>query len=110
MPAREPLRVPHPDTGAGQAQTREQALRLRLEQRRLALLDEMRQYPAPIAGCDQQFNWLLDQCAHVQTQLQRLDAVCAGATTPEQLAEQLEAFDPEGQPRESYPHDTVHSR
>ena len=87
----------------------EAQIRTRLEQRRLAVADEIRHYPSPIAGCDQQFNWLLDEYAHVRAQLQRLEAVCSEACTVEQLAERLESFDPEAQPREAYPHDTVHT-
>jgi hypothetical protein len=81
------------------------AIRRRLEARRLELADEMRHYPTPIAGCDQQFNWLLDQYAHVQAQLRRLEAQDGAPLTAEQRA----TFDPDEQPHEAYPHDTVHS-
>lgn len=89
--------------------TLEQQVRAHLEQRRLALADEMRNYPSPIPGCDQQFNWLLDQHHRVRRQLQELDALCSSAAGVEDLAAKLRAFDPEGLPEEAYPHDTVHS-
>jgi hypothetical protein len=84
-------------------------MRAQLEQRRLALADEIRHYPTPIAGCDQHFNALLEAQHRVRRQLQRLDAICAEARTPEDLADRLTAFRLERLPEEAYPHDTVHT-
>lgn len=84
-------------------------LRAELERRRLALAEEIRNYPTPIAGCDQHFNWLLEQQQRVRAQLQQLDSLVAGAHTREALAAALRAFDPNSVPAGPYPHDTVHS-
>jgi hypothetical protein len=42
-----------------------------LEAKKRALYAEIRSYPTPIAGCDQQFNYLLEQLAHVSADLAR---------------------------------------
>ncbi len=48
----------------------ERARLLEAEKRRL--YDEIRSYPTPIAGCDQQFNALLEQQARVVAELERI--------------------------------------
>jgi len=88
----------HRATVASAAQ-RAAALDAELEARRLTLAEEIRTYPGPIAGCDQQFNWLLDQMELVKSERRRLESLCAAA---------LEAFEA-GPPPQDYPHDTVHS-
>jgi hypothetical protein len=40
-----------------------------LEGRKRRLYEEIRSYPTPIAGCDQQFNYLLEQQAGVSAEL-----------------------------------------
>ena len=97
----------HPALAA--LQSPDQPVRAHLERKRLALADEMRNYPTPIPGCDQQFNGLLDAYQRVRRALQQLDAICAAALDPQDLAEKLRAFDPESLPDEAYPHDTVHT-
>ena len=42
-----------------------------LEAKKRALYAEIRSYPTPIAGCDQQFNYLLEQLARVSEELAR---------------------------------------
>jgi hypothetical protein len=76
----------------------------------LELAEEVRNYPTPIAGCDQHFNWLLEQQQRVRAQLQRLDELVSQARTPEALNAAVRAFDPDSVPGGPYPHDTVHSR
>jgi hypothetical protein len=44
----------------------------RLEAEKQRLYEEMRHYPTPIAGCDQQFNYLLEQQAQVVAELYRV--------------------------------------
>ncbi|REK06844.1 MAG: hypothetical protein DWQ37_22685 [Planctomycetota bacterium] len=44
----------------------------RLEAEKQRLYEEIRTYPTPIAGCDQQFNYLLEQQARVVAELNRL--------------------------------------
>lgn len=41
------------------------------------LYQEIRNYPTPIAGCDQQFNYLLEQQAAVAAELSRIRASLA---------------------------------
>jgi len=43
-----------------------------LEAEKQRLYDEIRNYPTPIAACDQQFNYLLEQHARVTAELDRL--------------------------------------
>ncbi|MGD9721593.1 MAG: hypothetical protein AB7O59_06105 [Pirellulales bacterium] len=59
-----------------------QSLRLeeaKLDAERLRLYAEIRNYPTPIAGCDQQFNYLLEQQARVNGELARVRAALAAA-------------------------------
>ncbi len=46
-----------------------------LDGKRHALLAELRHYPQPIAGCDQQFTYLSEQRDEIVRELERLDAV-----------------------------------
>ena len=50
-----------------------------LEERRAAAEKAIREYPTPIAGCDAQFNHLLDQRAGIPLELARLRAARDGA-------------------------------
>lgn len=45
-----------------------------LESEKRRLYEEIRSYPTPIAGCDQQFNYLLEQQARVNSELSRVRA------------------------------------
>jgi hypothetical protein len=45
-----------------------------LEAEKRRLYEEIRNYPTPIAGCDQQFNHLLEQQARVTAELNRIRA------------------------------------
>ena len=49
--------------------------RERLEDRKRRIVDEIRSYPTPIAGCDAQFNHLLEERAAICRELQRLEEV-----------------------------------
>jgi hypothetical protein len=44
---------------------------------RNALQDEIRNYPTPIAGCDQQFNYLLQKRQQLIEETSRIDAALA---------------------------------
>ncbi len=55
---------------------------LRLAQ--LALRRDIADYPTPIAGCDEQFNHLLDQSERVRNALAALDT-CHFVPTPRKL-------------------------
>ena len=52
-----------------------QAARRHLEGIRKPIFAELRNYPQPIAGCDQQFNHLSDQRDRIFRELERLDAI-----------------------------------
>ncbi len=61
---------------AGQVQTEREiefgAARDRLEAERKRIQAEISSYPAPIAGCDEQFNYLLERRSQVRRELARL--------------------------------------
>ena len=46
-----------------------------IEAARSRILAEIQHYPTPIAHCDQQFNWLLEQRDRVSAELNELDAL-----------------------------------
>lgn len=48
------------------------AARARLEAERERIREEISRYPAPIAGCDEQFNYLLERRQRVRRELARL--------------------------------------
>ena len=50
-----------------------QTIRAQFETQRRALYDEIRNYPTPIAACDQQFNFLLEERGRIIQELRRLD-------------------------------------
>lgn len=56
-----------------------QAIRVKLETQRRALYDEIRNYPTPIAACDQQFNFLLEERGRIIQELRRLDETVAAS-------------------------------
>lgn len=62
---------------AGDSRTAE--LRDQLEQAKRAILQEIRNYPRPIAGCDQQFNYLLEERDRIADELSRLASVEGGS-------------------------------
>ncbi len=49
-----------------------QEARTRLEAERRRIQEEISRYPAPIAGCDEQFNYLLERRSEVRRELARL--------------------------------------
>jgi hypothetical protein len=60
------------------------ALRARLAQLQEAVAVEIRAYPAPIPGCDAQYNHLLERRAALTDARKRLDAAREdGAVTPQ---------------------------
>ena len=62
------------EAGLGQAEGEAEfgAARARLEAERERIREEISSYPAPIAGCDEQFNYLLERRAQVRRELARL--------------------------------------
>lgn len=51
---------------------------------------QIREYPTPIAGCDAQFNYLLDERRRLAHDLNRLDAIEGG--TPTEQRQMLKIF------------------
>src|SRR5262245_33599394 len=37
---------------------------------------EIKEYPRPVAGCDQQFNYLLEQRSHIAHEISHLEDLC----------------------------------
>jgi hypothetical protein len=58
------------EAGIGHPEAAE--LRDRLEKAKKAILEEIRNYPRPIAGCDQQFNYLLEERDRISGELSRV--------------------------------------
>jgi hypothetical protein len=63
-----------------------------LEDARKSILAEIRSYPPPIAACDQQFNYLLEQRERVAGELSRLSSMRRNASTAKTDAEALLEF------------------
>src|SRR5437660_1086761 len=66
-------------------------IRARLEDRRRRISQEIREYPTPIAGCDAQFNYLLEERDSVAQELQCAREAVEGdrrdTRTPDLLAD-----------------------
>jgi len=63
-----------PEAGREQAERETEfgAARIRLEAEKKRIQEEIRSYPAPIAGCDEQFNYLLQRWSKVRRELAQL--------------------------------------
>jgi hypothetical protein len=70
---------------------------MQLENLRHGIFEEIRNYPRPVAGCDQQFNYLIEQRAKMADELERLERiheqVMAGADAQGLLDEFLRSSD-----------------
>ena|SRR5215471_12318319 len=64
----------------------------RLEDRKLSLDQEIRNYPAPIPQCDAQFNYLLEQRTRLSQQLSPLKAACRESLAINDYADLIIAF------------------
>jgi hypothetical protein len=72
------------------------ALRRRLEQQKDAVADEIAAYPRPIAGCDAQFNHLLERRRALWEALSSLEAAQGDpSTSPEDFLRGSSCLDPE---------------
>jgi hypothetical protein len=60
-----------------------------LQSARRSILEEIRNHPTPIAGCDQQFDYLLEQRDRISDELDRLVSVRGDNITQENGAEVL---------------------
>jgi hypothetical protein len=67
-------------------------IRTHLLGERHRIYEEIRTYPRPVAGCDQQFNYLLEERARISAELERMDRARAESRTGSNPLEQVEAF------------------
>jgi len=67
-------------------------VRVALEDRRKRTSREIHSYPSPIAGCDAQFNHLLEVRSNVLAELQRLARINEADSSVGEYAEALDAF------------------
>ncbi len=58
-------------------------IRERLEQHKSRINVELRNYPPPITACDQQFNYLLEQRASVESEISQITSSEAHCTGPD---------------------------
>jgi hypothetical protein len=71
-----------------------EALGRRLEEEKRAIAAEIETYPRPIAGCDAQFNHLLERRRALWEELSRLEAARAGrAISPEDFLQSSTCLD-----------------
>ncbi len=68
-----------------------QAVQDKLETMRAALNQEIASYPAPITGCDAQFNHLLEHRAGLNAELGRLGAALAEGADAAALTQYIES-------------------
>ena len=69
-----------------------QQARAVLEGLRRSTSEEIHNYPSPIAGCDQQFNHLLEQRTGIAAELQRLARIGAERAQAAEYARELDDF------------------
>jgi hypothetical protein len=67
-------------------------IRTHLVSEKHRIYEEIRNYPRPVAGCDQQFNYLLEERARISADLERMDRACAASLTGSNPLELVEAF------------------
>ncbi len=63
-----------------------------LEKRLEEIFLEIRSYPSPIAGCDQQFNFLLEQRGQLSRLLQQVKESRSGGDVGKTLLAELDTF------------------
>jgi hypothetical protein len=68
-----------------------QAVQDKLETMRVALNQEIASYPAPITGCDAQFNHLLEQRTDLNAELGRVKAALAEGADAAALTQYIES-------------------
>ena len=67
-------------------------IRVRLEIKKAHIYDEIGSYPPPIAACDQQFNFLLEERTSVSQELDELNEAAAASLTIQESIQQMERF------------------
>jgi hypothetical protein len=67
-------------------------IRSQLEAEKARIYEEIGSYPTPIAGCDQQFNYLLEEQRRVLRELARLEKAVKESLTAREPLKLIEAF------------------
>jgi hypothetical protein len=67
-------------------------IRTHLVSEKHRIYEEIRNYPRPVAGCDQQFNYLLEERARISAELERMDRDCVESLTRGNPLELVEEF------------------
>jgi hypothetical protein len=68
------------------------SIRIRLENERKRVAEEIRAYPTPIPRCDEQFNHLIERRERLADALARLDATARSAAAASANASPVAAF------------------
>jgi chromosome segregation ATPase len=71
-------------------------IRTELEQQKEAIRTEIANYPPPIAGCDAQFNYLLEERTRVNRALNRLNRLYKESLSSDNPSHFLEQFPIQG--------------
>src|SRR5829696_6857354 len=67
-------------------------IRAQLQAEKARIYEEIGTYPPPIAACDQQFNFLLEERTRVSQELDRLNEAAAASLTIEDSIKRMEEF------------------
>jgi len=67
-------------------------LRSHLENEKARIYEAIGHYPTPIAGCDQQFNYLLEEQTRIRHELERLDRASHESLTVEDAIQRIDEF------------------
>ena len=67
-------------------------IRKQLEHEKVRIYEALGNYPPPIAACDQQFNYLLEERAQISRELVRLDEATRASLTTADLIQLIDEF------------------
>jgi hypothetical protein len=67
-------------------------IRQRLETEKARIYEALGNYPSPIAACDQQFNYLLEERTRISWELDRLNEAIAASLTTENSIKLIDEF------------------
>jgi hypothetical protein len=67
-------------------------LRVQLESEKARIYQELGSYPSPVAACDQQFTYLLEEQTRILRELARLNEAAAESLTAEDPGKLIDEF------------------
>jgi hypothetical protein len=67
-------------------------IRAQLETEKVHIYEAIGNYPTPIAGCDQQFNYLLEERARISRELDQLNESCLASITIKESIKLMKEF------------------